>query len=60
MIDLLCRGGCLDEAKDVIVSIPASADTAGWKALMTGCEAYGNARLAKHCFCELQKDMDLG
>ncbi|KAI5073845.1 hypothetical protein GOP47_0011858 [Adiantum capillus-veneris] len=53
MVDLLCRSGCLDEAEDVIASMPVSPDMVGWKALITGCRAHGNAQLGRRCFDEL-------
>ncbi|MCO5610205.1 hypothetical protein L7F22_064441 [Adiantum nelumboides] len=50
MIDLLCRSGCLDEAENMIASMPMSPDMVGWKALITGCRAHGNNQLGKQCF----------
>ncbi|MCO5555263.1 hypothetical protein L7F22_008807 [Adiantum nelumboides] len=42
--------GSLDDAEDMIGSMPMSLDMAGWKALITGCRAHGNNQLGKQCF----------
>ncbi|KAH7424664.1 hypothetical protein KP509_11G018800 [Ceratopteris richardii] len=55
IIDLLCRSGCLDEAEDMIASMPSSPDMVGWKALISGCKLHGNVQSGRQCFDELVK-----
>lgn len=42
MVDVLSRGGYLDEARLLIGSMPFEADTCAWGALLNGCFIYRN------------------
>lgn len=48
MVDLLARNGLLDEARDLIDSMPMEADALIWGALMAGCRFHKNVELAEH------------
>lgn len=50
MIDLLCRAGCLREAKELLCTLPISPDIFGWMSLFTACRIHGNRELARLCF----------
>ncbi|KAK9667769.1 hypothetical protein RND81_13G010300 [Saponaria officinalis] len=47
MIDLLGRVGLLEEAYDMITTMPVDPDEAAWGALLNGCRMHGNADLGK-------------
>ncbi|KAJ4704973.1 Pentatricopeptide repeat [Melia azedarach] len=47
MVDILARDGCLDEAYDLIKSMPYEANSVIWRALMGGCRLHGNAEMGK-------------
>ncbi|KAK9165268.1 hypothetical protein Scep_000459 [Stephania cephalantha] len=42
LIDLLCRAGKINEAKDVIERMPFEPGAAVWEALLAGCRIHGN------------------
>lgn len=50
LVDVLCRGGHLYEAKEVITSMPLRADVVLWKSLLAACRAHSNVELGKLCF----------
>eukprot|EP00250_Pteridium_aquilinum_P008221 c17775_g1_i2 orf=241-2166(-) len=50
LIDLLARMGCLDEAKALLHTMPASPDIIGWKSLLTSCRTHSNMELGARCF----------
>ncbi|WOH11714.1 hypothetical protein DCAR_0831205 [Daucus carota subsp. sativus] len=47
VVDLLCRGGSLTEAKKFIDTMPISPDASVWRALLSGCRVYTDTKLAK-------------
>ncbi|XP_038987129.1 pentatricopeptide repeat-containing protein At4g01030, mitochondrial [Phoenix dactylifera] len=47
MVDLLARGGYLDEAWDFIQDMPLEPDASVWGALLGGCRTYRNVDLAE-------------
>ncbi|KAL8104020.1 putative pentatricopeptide repeat-containing protein At3g13770, mitochondrial [Apium graveolens] len=47
VVDLLCRGGSLTEAKKFIDSMPIPPDASVWRALLSGCRVYSDTKLAK-------------
>ena len=47
LVDLLGRAGHLDEAENVIKSMPLEADAAVWGALLGACRLHGNVMLAQ-------------
>lgn len=59
MVDLLGRNGRLDEAHDLIKSMPMKAHAGVWGALLLACEIHNNVELgeiaAQNCF-ELEVD----
>mgnify|MGYP000606705749 FL=1 len=55
MVDLLGHLGYLEKAMDLLCTMPAMPDVIGWKSLLTGCKAYGNADLGNHCFNRLSE-----
>lgn len=52
LVDLLCRVGQLEEARDVINRMPMRPNKIIWMSLLSGCRKYGNAEIgefaAKH------------
>ncbi|XP_068669284.1 pentatricopeptide repeat-containing protein At5g48910-like [Aristolochia californica] len=52
VVDLLCRAGQLEEAKNVIDKMPMEPNEIIWMSLLSGCRSYGNVDLgefaAKH------------
>ena len=40
MIDLLGRAGRLEEARDIVQSVPVELDVNGWTSLLTSCRMY--------------------
>jgi pentatricopeptide repeat protein len=52
LIDLLGRAGRLEEANDIVQSLPAALDVDGWTSLLTNCKMYGHRKLGADCFHE--------
>ncbi|KAJ6740952.1 PENTATRICOPEPTIDE REPEAT-CONTAINING PROTEIN [Salix purpurea] len=48
MVDLLGRAGCLDEAKDLIESMPKQPDAVVWSSLLSACKVHRNITLGKY------------
>lgn len=46
MVDLLCRGGLLQEAYDLIMDIPVQPNAVLWRTLLGACGTRGNIDLA--------------
>ncbi|XP_065867078.1 pentatricopeptide repeat-containing protein At5g39350-like [Euphorbia lathyris] len=53
VVDLLSRGGCLDEARDFIDSMPIEPDASVWRALLSACRVHYNVQLAADIFQNL-------
>lgn len=53
VVDLLGRGGRLDEARDFIESMRMKPDASVWRALLSACRVTFNAELAEHVFEKL-------
>ncbi|KDP36860.1 hypothetical protein JCGZ_08151 [Jatropha curcas] len=47
MVDILGRSGLLDDAYDIIKSMPMEPNSGVWGALMSACRVYGNVELGK-------------
>ncbi|GMG98516.1 hypothetical protein Nepgr_000356 [Nepenthes gracilis] len=47
VVDLLGRSGCLQEAEDMIRSMPVKADAIIWKTLLSACKVHKNADIAR-------------
>lgn len=47
MVDMLCRGGLLDEAQELIKSMPMQPDVLIWGALLSTCKANGHIELSQ-------------
>ncbi|WOG88831.1 hypothetical protein DCAR_0208066 [Daucus carota subsp. sativus] len=47
MIDLFGRAGLLEEAHNLIKSLPIKSDATAWRALLAACRVYGNVDLGK-------------
>ncbi|XP_075484981.1 pentatricopeptide repeat-containing protein At2g22410, mitochondrial-like [Primulina tabacum] len=47
VIDLFCRVGLLDEARELIRLMPLEPDEAIWGAVLNGCKMHGNVELGK-------------
>ncbi|KAI3823234.1 hypothetical protein L1987_04667 [Smallanthus sonchifolius] len=50
LVDLLARGGLLNEAKDVIETMPMAPDASTWRALIGACRIYSDTHMAKSAF----------
>ena len=48
MVDLLGRAGCLDEANDLIQTMPMQPDNVVWGSLLAACKVHGNIELGKY------------
>ncbi|CAJ1957996.1 unnamed protein product [Sphenostylis stenocarpa] len=48
MIDLLGRAGCLDEANDLIQTMPMQPDAVVWGSLLAACKVHGNIKLGMY------------
>ncbi|KAF5185082.1 Pentatricopeptide repeat, partial [Thalictrum thalictroides] len=48
MVDLLARGGMLNEAREMVENMPMQPDSLIWGALMAGCRFYQNVELAEY------------
>ncbi|KAK7410900.1 hypothetical protein VNO78_02105 [Psophocarpus tetragonolobus] len=48
MVDLLGRAGCLDEANDLIKTMPMQPDAVVWGSLLGACKVHGNIKLGKY------------
>ncbi|TYJ43595.1 hypothetical protein E1A91_A03G163600v1 [Gossypium mustelinum] len=48
MVDLLGRTGCLDEAKNLIETMPMKPDAVVWGSLLGACKVHRNIRLGKY------------
>ncbi|KAK7282306.1 hypothetical protein RIF29_10976 [Crotalaria pallida] len=48
MVDLLGRAGCLDEAKNLIETMPMEPDAVVWGSLLAACKVHGNITLGKY------------
>ncbi|KAJ6750809.1 hypothetical protein OIU85_001354 [Salix viminalis] len=55
VVDLLGRGGCLDEAREFINSMPTEPDASVWRALLSACRVHSNPKLASAIFENLVK-----
>ncbi|OWM84636.1 pentatricopeptide repeat-containing protein At1g34160 [Punica granatum] len=47
IVDLLGRAGRIQEAYDIIVSMPMMPDTVLWQSLLGACKTYGNVEMAE-------------
>ncbi|KAH7652948.1 TPR-like protein [Dioscorea alata] len=48
MVDLLARNGLLNEAKELVDSMPMEPDASVWGAFMAGCRFHRNVELAEY------------
>ncbi|KAK9155345.1 hypothetical protein Sjap_002825 [Stephania japonica] len=55
MIDLLGRTGHLEEARELIRSMPFAPDAIVWRALLSACKRYKNANLAEEATVKLME-----
>ncbi|KAH6765258.1 Pentatricopeptide repeat superfamily protein [Perilla frutescens var. frutescens] len=47
MVDILCRSGKLEEAEDLVNSMPMEANLSIWLALLSGCRSQSNLEAAE-------------
>lgn len=47
IVDLLGRAGMLEEAHELIKSLPCEGDAMAWRALLAACRVHGDIKLAK-------------
>jgi pentatricopeptide repeat protein len=55
MVDLLGRAGRLEEARELISSMPMPADGAVWGALLGACKIHKNAEIGEEAFEQIVK-----
>ncbi|KAM5559691.1 pentatricopeptide repeat-containing protein [Rosa sericea] len=55
VVDLLCRAGRLDEAREFIESMPIGPDASVWRALLNGCRVNSAPELAGAIFEKLME-----
>ncbi|OVA03279.1 Pentatricopeptide repeat [Macleaya cordata] len=53
MVDLLSRWGLLDEAYQIIKTMPFDANSVLWRTLLGACRVHGNVELAEEAFRKL-------
>ncbi|EXB93304.1 hypothetical protein L484_015292 [Morus notabilis] len=53
VVDLLCRGGRLNEAREFIESMPIELDASLWRALLSACRVNSDTKLAATIFEKL-------
>lgn len=53
VVDLLCRGGELNEAREFIESMPIKPDASIWRALLSACRVNSDIKLAETIFEKL-------
>lgn len=53
VVDLLGRGGRLDEAREFIQSMPIKPDASVWRALLSACRVNSDTKLAENIFEKL-------
>ncbi|KAK2411379.1 pentatricopeptide repeat-containing protein [Trifolium repens] len=58
MVDLLSRAGCLDEAYELIETMPFKPNDAIWGALLGGCRIHKNSELASRVANKLIAELD--
>ncbi|KAK9057914.1 hypothetical protein SSX86_022753 [Deinandra increscens subsp. villosa] len=61
MVDILCRAGHLDAARDVIRNMPFKPDVVIWRTLLGACKIYKNVGLAEYAtskICSLEAHDD--
>ncbi|KAK6128140.1 hypothetical protein DH2020_038118 [Rehmannia glutinosa] len=58
MVDLLSRAGLLDEAQELVKSMPMKPNDAVWGALLGGCRIYKSVELASNVADRLTKELD--
>ncbi|MCO5546839.1 hypothetical protein L7F22_000276 [Adiantum nelumboides] len=54
MVDLLSRNGCINEAKDLLDSLPYISDGAAWTSLLRSCELYRHVVMGQQSFDYLE------
>lgn len=55
LVDLLGRAGRLEEAGELLQTVPSIPTLPAWVSLLTACNAYGNKGLGRCCFNELSR-----
>uniref|UniRef100_A0A1D1Z596 Pentatricopeptide repeat-containing protein At2g22410, mitochondrial n=1 Tax=Anthurium amnicola TaxID=1678845 RepID=A0A1D1Z596_9ARAE len=55
MVDLLGRSGFLDEAENLVRSMPMNADAIVWSSLFFACRFHGNVTMGEHAALQLLK-----
>ena len=55
LVDLLGRAGKLDDAEELLRTVPSLPTLPAWVALLTASKAYGNSELGRRCFTEVSR-----
>lgn len=55
LVDLLGRAGRLEEAEELLHTVPSLPTLPAWTSLLTACKAYGNKDLGRCCFHEVSQ-----
>jgi pentatricopeptide repeat protein len=55
MIDILSRGGYMQEAEHLLRTMHLPPDLVGWRSLLSCCSSFENADLSLQCFDEVSK-----
>jgi pentatricopeptide repeat protein len=50
VVDLFGRQKMLDQAKELLVSMPFHFNIVGWKSLLGHCKTFGDVKLGRECF----------
>lgn len=60
LLDLLGRSGCLEEAEELLQTMPLLPDKCGLTSLLSSCKVYDNVELGKRCFEQVAAANDMG
>eukprot|EP00246_Nothoceros_aenigmaticus_P018554 TRINITY_DN9756_c1_g1_i1.p1 TRINITY_DN9756_c1_g1~~TRINITY_DN9756_c1_g1_i1.p1 ORF type:complete len:380 (+),score=45.65 TRINITY_DN9756_c1_g1_i1:3-1142(+) len=55
MVDLLGRSGRLDEAEEMLQTMPFENNVVGWRSLLSACKSHGDAHRGRRCFEHVTK-----
>lgn len=55
IVDLLARSGDLDKAEHILLSMPFTDNTVGWRCLLAACKAHNDVGRGRRCFDRLME-----
>lgn len=55
MVDVFGQAGHLNEAEDLLETIPFAANRVGWTSLLDSCRKHGNVHVGRRCFDQIMR-----